>query len=191
MLAYLGCEDDDFEVVAYLETKPSFTLPFPLSLIWTKEVPRGRAFLSHGYVYVLIVLNLSVAYAFVILATFYSALKSRLKPYEPDFLICIEMFIASIAFLSAFSYIPFTTGYVNPYYRTNEAYLDHSTSSEAQHDEEFGDSEGEDGLYAIRFNPTPVFGGRGVYDTLVEIPKVRKITVSGEDGVRDGDDFQQ
>lgn len=114
----------------------------------------------YGYVYILIVMNLSIGYAFIVLASFYTAMKSKLKPFEPvgkflcikfviffafwqsvvitglvkigvitgmggydarqvstglqDFLICIEMFFAAVAFTYTFGYEPFTEGYVNP-----------------------------------------------------------------------------
>ncbi len=49
---------------------------------------------SHGSVYVLIILNVSVAYAFVVLATFYSALKLKLKPFQPvGKFLCIKFVI--------------------------------------------------------------------------------------------------
>ena len=115
---------------------------------------------NYGYIYILIIMNLSIGYAFVVLASFYSAMKKKLKPYEPvgkflcikfviffafwqsvvitgfvkigwitglgdynarqvstglqDFLICIEMFIAAVAFTYTFGFEPFTEGYVNP-----------------------------------------------------------------------------
>lgn len=115
--------------------------------------------LHYGYIYILFIMNVSIGYAFIVLASFYTAMKYKLKPYEPvgkflcikfviffafwqsvvitgfvkigwitgfgsydarqvatgaqDFLICIEMFIAAIAFTYTFSYVPFTEGYVN------------------------------------------------------------------------------
>ncbi len=48
----------------------------------------------YGYLYVLVILNISVAYAFVVLATFYSTLKSKLKPFEPvGKFLCIKFVI--------------------------------------------------------------------------------------------------
>jgi hypothetical protein len=115
---------------------------------------------KYGYVYILIIMNVSIFYAFIVLASFYSAMKVKLKPYEPvgkflcikfviffafwqgvvitglmkmdmiaevegydarqvsvgiqNFLICIEMFVAAVAFTFTFSYEPFVEGYVNP-----------------------------------------------------------------------------
>jgi hypothetical protein len=115
---------------------------------------------KYGYVYILIIMNVSIFYAFIVLASFYSAMKVKLKPYEPvgkflcikfviffafwqgvvitglmkmdmiaevegydarqvsvgiqNFLICIEMFVAAVAFTYTFSYEPFVEGYVNP-----------------------------------------------------------------------------
>jgi hypothetical protein len=114
----------------------------------------------YGFIYILFMMNVSITYAFIVLASFYATLKCKLKPYEPvgkflcikfviffafwqsvvitglvkigvigamgsydarsvstglqDFLICIEMFWAAVAFTYTFSYIPFTDGYVNP-----------------------------------------------------------------------------
>jgi hypothetical protein len=114
----------------------------------------------YGYVYILIIMNISIGYAFIVLASFYTAMKTKLKPFEPvgkflcikfviffafwqsvvitglvkigwitgfggysarqvstglqDFLICVEMFFAAVAFTYTFGYEPFTEGYVNP-----------------------------------------------------------------------------
>ena len=119
----------------------------------------GSMSFSYGYIYILFIMNVSIGYAFIVLASFYHNMKYKLKPYEPvgkflcikcviffafwqsvvitalvkigviteigrydaqkvstgmqDFLICIEMFIAAVAFVYTFSYIPFTEGYVN------------------------------------------------------------------------------
>ena len=49
---------------------------------------------SYGYIYLLILMNISVAYAFVILAIFYSIFKSKLKPFEPvGKFLCIKFII--------------------------------------------------------------------------------------------------
>lgn len=49
---------------------------------------------SNGYIYVTLAINLSVAYAFVVLATFYSALKYKMKPYKPvGKFLCIKFVI--------------------------------------------------------------------------------------------------
>jgi uncharacterized membrane protein YgcG len=106
------------------------------------------------HLYLLLAINVSVGYAFVVLASFYYATKKRLKPYAPvgkflslkfviffafwqsvgigllvhvgwvtgvgrydahtvsvsmqDFLICLEMLLASVAFTYTFPYRPFT-----------------------------------------------------------------------------------
>lgn len=49
---------------------------------------------QYGYVYILIAMNLSVAYAFLVLAAFYSTLKYKLKPFEPvGKFLCIKFVI--------------------------------------------------------------------------------------------------
>jgi len=54
----------------------------------------GDFSMSYGYIYVLIVINISVAYAFMVLATFYTILKSKLKPFEPiGKFLCIKFVI--------------------------------------------------------------------------------------------------
>lgn len=47
MMNMLGCEEDDFKLVAYLETKTSFNLGFPLNVLCSKDLARGKAFLLY------------------------------------------------------------------------------------------------------------------------------------------------
>ena len=48
----------------------------------------------YGYIYLLIAINISVAYAFIVLASFYSTLKVKLKPFEPiGKFLCIKFVI--------------------------------------------------------------------------------------------------
>jgi len=139
---------------------------------------------SYGYIYILFIMNVSIGYAFIVLASFYHSMKYKLKPYEPvgkflcikcviffafwqsvvitclvkvgviteigiydaqkvstgmqNFLICIEMFLAAIAFTYTFGFEPFTAGYVNEkeqqmlrneYDAENQAALEHFTSN--------------------------------------------------------------
>ncbi len=63
----------------------------------------------YGYFYVLIVINISVAYAFIVLATFYTTLKSKLKPYEPvGKFLCIK-FVIFFAFWQVSSVLTVNT----------------------------------------------------------------------------------
>ncbi len=48
----------------------------------------------YGYVYILFMINMSVAYAFIVLATFYTTLKAKLYPFEPiGKFLCIKFVI--------------------------------------------------------------------------------------------------
>jgi len=139
---------------------------------------------NYGYIYILFIMNVSIGYAFIVLASFYHSMKYKLKPYEPvgkflcikcviffafwqsvvitclvkvgviteigiydaqkvstgmqNFLICIEMFFAAIAFTYTFGFEPFTAGYVNEkeqqmlrseYDAENQAALEHFTTN--------------------------------------------------------------
>ncbi len=49
---------------------------------------------GYGYIYLLTLINFSVAYAFLVLANFYSVLKHKLEPYEPvGKFLCIKFVI--------------------------------------------------------------------------------------------------
>lgn len=49
---------------------------------------------NYGYIYLLTLINFSVAYAFLVLANFYSVLKHRLEPFEPvGKFLCIKFVI--------------------------------------------------------------------------------------------------
>eukprot|EP01038_Epipyxis_sp_PR26KG_P015502 gene15502-20921_t len=131
MLSYLNCHEDDYDVIAYLETKPNIEWPYPFNYCCNQSIPKGRQFLRfckfgtlqycvirplttiaatileilglyhendlhlrYGYIYILIILNISVLYAFIVLATFYSALKVKLRPFEPvGKFLCIKFVI--------------------------------------------------------------------------------------------------
>ena len=141
MLSYLDCDEDDYEIITYLETKPPIKLFFPLNLFGISNIPKGRSFLRfckfgtlkfclvrpstaiiaiildsfnvyqeldfnwrYGYVYLLIIMNISVAYAFIILAIFYSIFKSKLQPFEPvGKFLCIK-FVIFLTFWQGLSY---------------------------------------------------------------------------------------
>lgn len=48
----------------------------------------------YGYLYILFMINMSVAYAFIVLATFYTTLKAKLYPFEPiGKFLCIKFVI--------------------------------------------------------------------------------------------------
>lgn len=147
-----------FGTLQYCVVRPTTTL-IAMLLDLAGVYHESELSLHYGYVYILFIMNVSIGYAFIVLASFYTAMKYKLKPYEPvgkflcikfviffafwqsvvitgfvkigwitgmgaysarevatgaqDFLICIEMFIAAVAFTYTFSYIPFTEGYVN------------------------------------------------------------------------------
>lgn len=136
MLSYLNCEEDDYEVATYLETKllkedANGTNKSSQSTSTSSSISVGRAFLrsckfgtlqyclvrpltaliavvldsfglyedanmspDNSYLYLLIILNLSVAYAFISLASFYSKLKAKLYEFEPvGKFLCIKFVI--------------------------------------------------------------------------------------------------
>lgn len=54
----------------------------------------GDISLNYGYFYILFIINISVAYAFMVLMTFYTTLKTKLKPFEPiGKFLCIKFVI--------------------------------------------------------------------------------------------------
>jgi len=147
-----------FGTLQYCVVRP-LTTAIAMLLDQFDHYHEGSMSFSYGYIYILFIMNVSIGYAFIVLASFYHNMKYKLKPYEPvgkflcikcviffafwqsvvitalvkigviteigsydaqkvstgmqDFLICIEMFIAAVAFVYTFSYIPFTEGYVN------------------------------------------------------------------------------
>lgn len=157
-LAHVFCRYCKFGTLQYCVVRPTTTL-IAMLLDVAGAYHESELSLHYGYIYILFIMNVSIGYAFIVLASFYTAMKYKLKPYEPvgkflcikfviffafwqsvvitgfvkigwitgfgahdarqvatgmqDFLICIEMFIAAIAFTYTFSYIPFTEGYVN------------------------------------------------------------------------------
>jgi hypothetical protein len=47
LLAYLrGGDDDDYNVITYLETGPKLYLSYPLYILCPLELPRGKPFLT-------------------------------------------------------------------------------------------------------------------------------------------------
>ena len=49
---------------------------------------------EYGFLYLMISINISIAYAFMVLMTFYSTLKYRLAPFEPvGKFLCIKFVI--------------------------------------------------------------------------------------------------
>lgn len=137
MLSYLGCEEDDREIVSYLEAK------LGEGVIPTGQLSKGKEFLRRckfgtlqycvirpstalcailldllgaydendlsmhsSNAYLLFVINVSVAYAFYVLADFYYALKDRLQPYEPvGKFLCIK-FVIFFAFWQVSNHCP-------------------------------------------------------------------------------------
>lgn len=122
MLSYLRCEEDDFEVVSYLESKHGddlrgssgrqflrsckfgtlqYCLVRPLTAIIATILEilgaYGDGCLSFtrcGYPYLMIIINVSVAWAFLSLASFYSKLKAKLAPFHPfGKFLCIKLVI--------------------------------------------------------------------------------------------------
>eukprot|EP00981_Chlorochromonas_danica_P003559 scaffold659_cov192-Ochromonas_danica.AAC.72 len=138
MLSYLGCEENDKEVVDYLEKhllehghNHHSSSPAP----GTDRLSVGKRFLrtckfgtlqyclirpstaaaailldllglyeesnlswSNGNIYILILINFSVAYAFYMLGSFYHALAEKLQPYKPlGKFLCIK-FVLFFAF---------------------------------------------------------------------------------------------
>lgn len=82
-----------FGTLQYCVVRPTTTL---LSIILELAGAYHETNLSfkYGYIYILFIINISVAYAFTVLATFYSALKSKLKPFEPvGKFLCIKFVI--------------------------------------------------------------------------------------------------
>lgn len=78
-------------------------IPFTLSTLMTASDVYGLYHeadfsIKYGYLYITIIVNVSVLYAFLVLASFYSALKYKLKPFQPvGKFLCIK-FIIFIAF---------------------------------------------------------------------------------------------
>jgi len=147
MLSYLNCDgeegyenggeiNDYYKLIIYLETKqPPPRLPFPFSIFYKGDLPKGKEFLKFckfgtlqycvvrplttliaivlnlmglyheatfgvrsSWMYLVIIMNISIAFAFAALATFYTTLKKRLSPYEPiGKFLCIK-FVIFVAF---------------------------------------------------------------------------------------------
>jgi hypothetical protein len=147
MLSYLKCDGEDdrddggedndyYKLIVYLETKqPPPRLPFPFSIFYKGDLPKGKEFLKFckfgtlqycivrplttliaiilnlmglyheatfgirsSWMYLVIIMNISIAFAFAALATFYTTLKKKLSPYEPiGKFLCIK-FVIFVAF---------------------------------------------------------------------------------------------
>lgn len=124
LLSYLGCVDDDFEVATYLATKLAKedesvdlmtgklflrrckfgTLQYcvirPLTAVLAIALHAGGLYeegnysISSSNIYLLVLNNVSVLYAFISLAAFYNALKSKLSPFQPvGKFLCIKFVI--------------------------------------------------------------------------------------------------
>jgi hypothetical protein len=142
----LGCDENEYELIKYIESSLSDTLDHPRGKEYLKYWKFGTlqyciirpctaiaAMLLNAYslydeeklgwangnIYILLVTNLSVTYAFVVLASFYSVLKCRLKPFKPvGKFLCIKFVIffsfwQSIVFYGMvyFRWIPSVGGY--------------------------------------------------------------------------------
>lgn len=114
LLAYLGLdagdEDDEFDVLTYLETGPRPRFPPPFSYLWPLPLPAGRSFLlftkravlqncllKPGLTFMVIMypdssvlsvlasvaINASILYTIAVLCAFYCALRPRLAPFAP------------------------------------------------------------------------------------------------------------
>jgi hypothetical protein len=148
MLSYLNCEDDDYELITYLETKvfqsihrkhyhnpliahhtttsigkqflrnckfgtlqycivKPFTAIFAVILHWTGHYEEGNLALTNAYIYFLLLMNISVFYAFVSLMSFYTKLKYKLAPFHPiGKFLCIK-FVIFFAFWQVKFYVYF------------------------------------------------------------------------------------
>ena len=122
MLAYLGCDGNDYDLIAYLDTKimvdPStgqkgkkflqnckfgtlqYCLIRPLTALLAIILDRCHLYDEfdlgwyNGYIYILIATNVSVMYAFFSLAAFYNELKTKLAPFKPiGKFLCIKFVI--------------------------------------------------------------------------------------------------
>lgn len=124
LLSYLGCADDDYEVATYLATKLAKeegeadlmkgklflrrckfgTLQYcvirPLTAVLAICLHAGGVYneedysLRSSHLYLLLLDNISVFYAFVSLMSFYTALKSKLYPFQPvGKFLCIKFVI--------------------------------------------------------------------------------------------------
>lgn len=82
-----------FGTLQYCIFRPLATF-LALILSWAGVYHESDFSPKYGYLYVVIIVNLSVAYAFVVLATFYTCLKELLEPFHPvGKFLCIKFVI--------------------------------------------------------------------------------------------------
>lgn len=121
MLAYLGCDENEYELISYLEAKLDsssgqkvgkkflqkckfgtlqYCLIRPLTAVLAIILDRCHLYDEfdlgwyNGYIYILITINISVMYAFISLAAFYTELKTKLAPFKPiGKFLCIKFVI--------------------------------------------------------------------------------------------------
>lgn len=82
-----------FGTLQYCVVRPSTTLA-AIVMQMMGVYHEGELDWSYGYMYIMFIINVSVAYAFVALISFYSELKSKLNPFSPvGKFLCIKFII--------------------------------------------------------------------------------------------------
>lgn len=156
MLAYLGSDENEYQLVAYLDAKLDnsesqmtgkqflrnckfgtlqYCIIRPLTAFLAIVLDRFHLYDEfdlgwyNGYIYILLLINLSVMYAFFTLAAFYKELKEKLRPFQPvGKFLCIKFVIFFAFWQSVLIYGLVQIGWL----RSFDGYSSQSLSTQLQ-----------------------------------------------------------